>query len=270
MAVTLTDSGLQFDSVQTGLDDDSPVDESMFAGSAMAGSLPADTLGDLSFSIPANFFQDIIELAAQSTSPFDPSGGSAMVEELDNEFQQEFGLSLVDDLLPSLGPGVILAVVESMEGMLAQEMGAPLGAILAMELSDPGPMRQLLPQLEGLIASQGVDVSGDDPRVVSFDGTPVVAYSVSDTSFVLGTSGDLVDDFLGGEGGLTSAALYQEVDAALGGDGMSAFFDLESIFDELPIPADERAVLAPLRAFGASSSLDGDTVIGRGLLLIDY
>ncbi len=261
MAISLNDAGLQFDSVQTGLGDDSPFDESMFAGTALADSLPEATLGYLTFSIPTGFFEDIIGATGAD---------NAMIEELDSDFQQLFGLSLFDDLLPSFGPGVLFAVIESMEGPLAEEMGVPLGAILAMDLSDPEPMRQLLPQLEEMLASEGIEVSAGDPTVVSFGGMPVAAYTVTDTAFGLSTSGGLLEDFFAGTGGLTDSGLYQELDAVLVGEGMTAYFDLESIFDELPIPADERAIFAPLRAFGASASVDGDTITGSGLLLIDY
>jgi hypothetical protein len=64
--------------------------------------------------------------------------------------------------------------------------------------------------------------------------------------------------------------LYRELDGILPGDGLNAYFDLGAIFDELPIPADERAILAPLRGFGASSTRLGDLNRSSALVIVDY
>ena len=259
MAMTVVEAGIQFDMIATATGENSPLANYAFSGGGLVASLPANTFGYLGYSFPEGYFENLI---TQSQDQF--SG------EMEGMFDEMFGVSIFEELLPSIGPNAILAIMESDEGMIAGETGAPIGAVIAFDLSDPAPMTDVISGLEQLAAAEGIEISGDDVKTIVVEGEPVAAITVTENAAALATSASLLEDFLSGNGGLTESDLYQELDGAILGDGLQAFFDLEAIFDELPLPADERAILAPIRGIGAAGEADGSTVRNQTLILIDY
>ena len=260
VGITLDDAGLRFDGAQV-ISDGSPIGEP-FEGFDIVEALPDDTFGYLGFSLPDDFVENLLGPIIEE----DPAG----FDEISTGFEEMFGLDLFEELLPALGPDMLVAILESSGGMIAAEVGAPLGVLFVTQVSDVDPVGKLIDGLEDILLSEGMQLSGSDPVVVSFGGEEVAAYHLSEHSLAMATSGGVLSGFTSGSGGITDSELYRELDGILPGDGLNAYFDLGAIFDELPIPADERAILAPLRGFGASSTRLGDLNRSSALVIVDY
>jgi hypothetical protein len=105
--------------------------------------------------------------------------------------------------------------------------------------------------------------------VVVAEGDELLAYGLTDRALVLGTPPGVVADYLTGSGGLIDSPLYRDLDAALVGDGLAVYVDLESSLAlarefEPDIPD------LPLRGVGAAGTVDGRVTRGSLLILIDY
>ena len=259
--VSLTDQGVQFDAVQVNDGENDWFQSYAFDGTDLVAGLPRTTLGYLGFSFPGDLIDEYLGLAETDRD--------AMIE-AEEFFSQTFGVDLVEELLPALGPDVLLAAVTSSEGMLASELDVPIGLVFAMDINDREPIEKVLAGLEGMAAEEGVTFSGDNPKVVIVDGQPAAAYALTDSSLSIATSEDLLASFIDGSGDLAENPTYSRLDDALMGSGLSAFFDIEAILDEIPMPADERAIFAPLQGFGTTMSIEDGLFRGQALILIDY
>ena len=259
--ISLSDEGVQFDAVQVSDGENEWFESFAFDGSGLVSGLPESTLGYLGFSFPGDLINNYMGLG--ETDP-------AAMEEIESVFFETFGVDLVDELLPALGPDVLLAAVSSSAGMLASELDVPIGALLAININDRAPVEKVLNGLEAMAAEEGITFSGDNPRVMIVDGQPAAAYALTDSSFSIATSDDLLTSFIDGSGDLADNPTYSRLDDALIGSGLTAFFDIAAILDEIPMPADERAILAPLTGFGTAMSSEDGLVRASALLLVDY
>jgi hypothetical protein len=159
--------------------------------------------------------------------------------------------------------------MERAGGSSLGDLQLPIGGFFVTDVSDPEPVESLLHGLEGMLALEGIEFTGTDPVIVTSDGEEIAAFQLGDDSLAVATPAGALSEFTAG-GGLTDNELYQELVRSLGNDGLVVFADLSAVFDELPIPADERAILAPMRGIGASMSRSGDLIKSSSLLLIDY
>lgn len=259
--ISLSDDGIQFDTVQVSDGENDWFESFSFDGSDLVAGLPESTLGYLGFSFPGDLINDLIGFG--ETDP-------AAIEEIERVFFETFGVDLVDELLPALGPDVILAAVQSSAGMLAAELDVPIGVVLAIDINDRDPIEKVLAGLEGMAAEEGITISGDNPRVLTVDGESAAAYALTDSSVSFATSDDLLTAFIDGSGGLADSPTYRRLDDALIGSGLTMYLDLAAIVDEIPMPADERAIFGPLTGFGTATSIEDGLVRASALLLVDY
>lgn len=258
--ISLNDEGIQFDAIQVNDGDNEWFQALAFDGSGLVTGLPRSTLGFLGFTFPGDLITDLMGV--------DVDDGT--IEEAEDFFSQTFGVDLVGELLPALGPNILLAAVQSSEGMLASELDVPIGVIFAMDISDRGPIEKVLAGLEEFAAEEGVTFSGENPRVILVDGQPAAAYALTDSSLSIATSGDLLGSFLDGSGDIGENPTYRRLDDALVGSGLTVYFDIAAILDEIPMPADERAIFGPLQGFGSAIDIGDGLVRGSALLLVDY
>jgi hypothetical protein len=224
--------------------------------------LPEHTLGYFAVSLPEGFYDDAVLDALRSE---DPEG----FESMSAEAEEFLGVDLFDELLPALGGDTLFAVIEAAEGVIAEQSQIDIGLVGALGVGDVTPVATAVGSIEDLARGEGIDFVGENPTVVVADGTELMAYALTEDALVVGSPTSIVVDYLEGSGGLTDGALYQELDAALVGDGLTAFVDLDRIF---ALARDAGADLPdlPMRGIGAGGRADGRVSKGSVLILIDY
>lgn len=261
IAITLVDSGIRFDIAQL-LERD--ITEQAAQPDEVSGvaALPLETLGYAGMVIPDNAIGDLLE----ELRALDP----VAYDEIAVEAQETLGVDLLGEVLPSFGGEMLLSVIQTRDGFLAEESGISIGLLVTMGVLDTAPISATIASLEELAIEEEVVIDEGTPNVARFEGNEIVAYQVTDDALVIGSASSVVSDFLSGDGGLTNGELHRELDAALPGDGLSFYVDLSRIFDIAEMSRADRAIVEPLRAIGASSSFDGELVTGTLLILIDY
>ncbi len=255
-SVSLTDEGLLFSYVMVGVDETGGV---IAPDSDVLATLPDDTLGFLS-------------IAASGTAPegFDELALADMGYPLEG-ISSQLGVD-IGTLIEAISGSLTVAVTETRDSVIAQQTDVPVGIVGALGLTDSGPVNDLVASLEDILSQQGADFDrGNGATNVSIDGQPIVSYATVEDMLVIGTSDDLVSRVSSGTGGgLTNSPLYQELDAAIAGDGLVFYIDLGRVVGLVPMTSDEAAVLAPLRGIGFGGEVDGDAVAMEVLVLIDY
>lgn len=259
---TLAESGLQFDAVQV-FADGSEVPDTM-AAPDLVQRLPGETLAYLAipFSAP-----DIAEAVASLEAIF-----GAEYEAMVGELESEFGIDLVGELLPTLDRGFVLAGYATFDGFLAQNV-APFGLIGAIGLNDTGPMGEALEILDDLMEQQsdGQFERIGDVRAMREGIDSIVTWGLGADAMAASSSITELESMLDGvQGGVATGALYQELDAALPGEGLLMYVDVTSIVDLIGMDPTTRRSFAPLRGMGASADVSGNTSAARLLVLIDY
>jgi hypothetical protein len=265
-SMTLVDEGVRFDMVQTleagvALDD---VWSGMAEGDVRyRDRLPAETYGFYAFPIPDDYLADQLALMEE----MDP----AAFEEIRSLGLDFLGVDVLEDVVPNLGRELVFAAVESTEGLLAAETGFPIGLAVALGVLDPVPVREAVDGLEELAVDEGVPlVVEDGVGVIAEGGETAVAYTVTDEGLIVASSVGLLDQIAEGPGGVTGSSLYQELDAAIPGDGLLFYVDTHRIYDQIEWPDGWRGVADPLRGMGASVAASDGGVAGTFLVLIDY
>jgi len=257
---TLRDDGIQFDLAQVR---ETPSDTISFEVPVDAvTALPADTIGYFAFAVPQGEVDDALIEALRSVDPAAYDSMAAQADEL-------LGVDVFGALLPAFAGDSMFAVVEARSGVIAEQGGVPLGVLGSLGVVDRSPVATALGSIEELIAEQGLGLVGDNPTVVVVDGSEMLAYALTDDALVLGSPPPVVVDYLGGAGGLTENAVYRELDAALVGDGLSFYLDLERAL-ALAGEFEEEFPAFPLRGVGASGDTDGRVTRGSLLILVDY
>jgi hypothetical protein len=261
IAITLVDSGIRFDIAQL-LEGDIAEQAAQPDEVSGVAALPLETLGYAGTVIPDNAIGDLLE----EFRALDP----VAYDEITVEAQETLGVDLLGEVLPSFGGEMLLSVIQTRDGFLAEESGISIGLLVTMGVLDTAPISATIASLEELAIQEQVVIDEGTPSVARFEGNEIVAYQVTDDALVIGSASSVVSDFLSGDGELTNGELYRELDAALPGDGLSFYVDLSRIFDIAEMSRADRAIVEPLRAIGASSSFDGELVTGTLLILIDY
>ena len=261
IAITLVDSGIRFDIAQL-LEGDIAEQAAQPDEVSGVAALPLETLGYAGTVIPDNAIRDLLE----EFRALDP----VAYDEIAVEAQETLGVDLLGEVLPSFGGEMLLSVIQTRDGFLAEESGISIGLLVTMGVLDTAPISATIASLEELAIQEEVVIDEGTPSVARFEGNEIVAYQVTDDALVIGSASSVVSDFLSGDGELTNGELYRELDAALPGDGLSFYVDLSRIFDIAEMPRADRAIVEPLRAIGASSSSDGELITGTLLILIDY
>lgn len=186
-------------------------------------------------------------------------------------FEDEFGIDLVA-ILESLSGDLTFAATETRDSAIARLADVPVGIVMSLGLNDPAPMADLIgtatEQLQGGGLSSVVD--GTVTSFVDGDGE-IVSYSLQDERLIIGTGPGLVGDVAAAQnGGLLAVDVYQDLDAALTGEGLIMFVDVGRIVRLIPMTSDEAAVLTPLRGIGVGTTSGNGGVVVEMLLLVDY
>lgn len=260
-SVGLPDAGLRFDVVQL-LDEDAsqaPIASGDLAGVA---ALPVETIGYAGFTIGEGYIEEFLDQLRQA----DPDA----YDEVATDIEEEIGVDVFGEVLPSIGGENLIAVVKDRDGFVAEESELPLGFLASIGLADTAPMTDLLTALEPFAIDEDIQIMRGTPTVAWVEGSELLAYQVTDDALAVGTSSSLLEAFLDGAGGLTESSLYQEINAELPGDDLAVYVDLGQVFDLIEMNADDRAIVDPLRGIGGSYVVVDDSVTGSLLIMIDY
>jgi len=269
LAVTVTDAGVAFDAIVLFEDGQVPgyYAELLGTGSVPA-LLPADTLAFFEYGSPAGVWSTI----AAAFMGFQPGYD----EELD-AIAEELGFHPIDDFVTYLDGALGAALVRSEQGLLAAEVGYPVGLVGFVGTSSPDPLRATLARLQETLARQGVEVStnsvaGNEIYVYEDGGVEAVAYGVTNQRFVISTSSsDLARIGAGGPNLTTNPHYAAAVDALPGDDYVVAFFaDVAGMVDVFGAEGDVQVALEPFTAVIAGTSIDGSVYRGSFMVLIDY
>ena len=260
-SVDIEDDGVRFDLVQL-LEGQAAAEAAAANEVAGVSQLPGDTIGYVSFDIPDGTVEEALEQFRQA----DPMTYDDMAEQA----KSELGVDLFGDVLPSIAGESLFAAISTRDGALAEETGVPIGLLLSLGLSDPGPMEAALISLENLAVDEDVIIQPGSPRVAYVDGLELLAYDVTSDALVVGSAESLLSEFADGSGGLTDGALYQELDASLPGNGLMFYLDLGRMFDLFELDPADRKIVDPVRGVGASSSFDGEVLTSSMMILIEY
>lgn len=261
LSMSLPDSGLRFDVVQQ-LAEGAAAE--FFDAGSLAGvsRLPADTIGYMGFETDDGAIQRFLDEFRE----LDP----VAYEDMAAGAEDELGVDLLGETLPSIGGEVLLAVVPTRDGMLFEETGEPIGVLSSTGLVDPEPMKEAVAAVERLAADEGVEIRSGSPSVAILDGSELFAYEVTSEALVVGSASSIVEAFLSSEGGVTGSSVYLDLDSELPGEGLGFFVDFGRVFDLIDMTASDRAIADPVRGLGASYSRDGNIVTAGFLILIDY
>ena len=263
----LIEEGLQFDAV-TVYRSAADVAQVSVAEPDIVARLPIETLAYLAFPIDgASIDEAMSTLAATAGAEFDQ-----MAEEL----KAQTGIDIFGELLPAFDNGVVLAGYATREGMLGRQFGG-FGILGAVGVNNRQVVADALAQLDEFITTE----LASDPSVsfekvgdlrIAGDGIdPAVAWGLGEDLIAIGSSITEVENMISGSaGGIHDAALYQELDGTLPGDGLLFYLDMAGIIDLVQPPPEVGRVMAPLLGAGASGSIDGTVVSGRLVVAIDY
>jgi hypothetical protein len=265
MAFTIHDAGLRFDGValiEPGAE--VPIGSLDAADLRFPGRLPDETLAMVAAPLPENVISDAVE----SFRDFDPG----LYDEAVGEANDLLGFDLVDDLLDHLGREVVLALVTTPDGLLAEQTGVNIGAVFGIGVTDADAVGDAVARLEDLAFENGLDVQAlGSSSVVRADGQQVFGYGLSDEELVIGTGPTVVEAVLDASGSsLDANPRYARLDDVLPGSGLPVFIDLQGFFDAFDWNGPERAVVDPLQAIGMSGDESGNVLSYSMFVLIDY
>jgi hypothetical protein len=263
----LIEEGLQFDTATVYRDADDAAKVRVHEPD-LVDRLPADTLAYLAFPFDSANVDDAISQMREA--------GGTEFDQITEQLEAETGIDVFEDLLPAFDDGLALAAYATGEGMLGRRLGG-FGLLGAVGVADREPVADALARLDELIESElatdpsvSFEVVGD-LRVAGDGVDPMAAWGLGADVLVVGSSVTEVEGVLSGQGGgVHDAALYQELDGSLPGEGLVFYLDVGAIVDLVDPPPEVALVIAPLRGAGAAGATEGNVVSGRLVVAIDY
>lgn len=268
MTTSLDDDGVAFRMATPIVEDpESPISTADLTVGPWVSQLPADTYGYFDMQLPESYFAELAEVFGESLTAQGVT--EADLAEVTNPVDDLIGMSLIDDLLPTLGGEMLFAVVPADD---SQPALGDVGLLAGIGLLDAGPMNQVLDRVrESAMETEGVEVTErGDITVFTEYGDTIMAVALTDDAALASTSPDLLGGLLAGDGGITTTERYHAVDALVPGNGLVGYVDIESIVGDFVDDDVMRDVLAPLVAAGAGGTRQGDVGIVEFRLLIDY
>ncbi|MDX1469551.1 MAG: DUF3352 domain-containing protein [Acidimicrobiia bacterium] len=260
-SVSLIDAGLRFDAVQV-LSEAASSPPASGEIRAVA-ALPAETVGFFAGVIP----EGAIAEAVASFRDLDPEAYDEML----GQMSLDLGVDIEADLLPSIGGEALLAVVPDTAGAIAVEGGVDIGILISLGLIEAGPMGDLLSALELLLSEEmGLAVVQGTPIQLMGEDQVLAAYELREDSLVLGSSAEVVNGFVAGDGGVTETEVYRQLDAELPGAGLAFYVNVPRVLDLIDMSPEDRAIAEPVKGIGASSSQEGTVLTSSIIILIDY
>jgi hypothetical protein len=192
------------------------------------------------------------------------------VDEAMDQFDDQFGFNPADDLIPLLDGEFSIALVDSDEGMAAQEFGADLGLIAILASSDMEEMGGIVEDFTDALGDQGLEVndSEEDDYVlyeVEAFGELAAAYATTEDYFIAGTGPEAIEDLFGDDDKLTDNDFYKYAMGALENNTIPVMFlnlgELLSLAEDIDPSVEEVNDVNPVTAVVAGARTDDTTTI---------
>lgn len=155
-------------------------------------------------------------------------------------FDDMFGFNPGDELLPLLNGEYSIALIDSDEGLIAEQFDTDLGLVVMAGTSEGEEMAGLAEDFTDGLEDQEMSVddsANDDVTVYEVEdasGELVGAYGVSEDYLILSTSGETVEGLFLGEANLADSDKYQNAwDAFPRGTIPVMYMDLDGLFAAL-------------------------------------
>lgn len=239
MSASIVDEGVQVDWLAVyDPEEMSPEQEAMSAVSAdkleLVDALPTGTV----FYVGGSHL-DLVWLANKAalaqTSGMGEDWNSAM-----SLFAEQYGFNPDTDLFPYLDGEWGLAIMPAEDGILAQQMRIPMGALLAADTSAPDQLAGVVDRFTGSLQSMGAPVED----VIVGDATlkqisdpmmgPMLTFGLSDSRLVVASSSGVVGRLTEDQETLAKSAPYREAVKALPrGTTPIMYLDLEKLFEDI-------------------------------------
>ncbi|MCP4419270.1 MAG: DUF3352 domain-containing protein [Chloroflexi bacterium] len=139
------------------------------------------------------------------------------IDEAMEMFDDTFGFDPGKDLIPLLNGEYSVALIDSDEGAIAEELGTDMGVIVMVGSSEGEELANLAEDFNDGLEDQelNVDDSGDDDvtiyEIEDPSGERLAAYGVSEDYLILATSGENVEDLFAGDANLADNDLYKNI-----------------------------------------------------------
>lgn len=190
-------------------------------------------------------------------------------EEAMDMFDDMFGFNPSEDLMPLLNGEYSIAIIDSDEGLITEELDVDLGAVMMLGSGDGEALAGLVEDFTDGLEDQDLSVDdsvGDDVTIYEVEdpgGEMIGAYGVSEDYFVASTSNESIENLFAGEANLADSDKYQNVwDAFPRGTIPVMYMDLDGLFAALedvdPIMEDVVDV-NPVYAFGLGTNSDNNS-----------
>jgi hypothetical protein len=188
------------------------------------------------------------------------------LDEAMDMFDDMFGFNPSDDLLPLLDGEYSISIIDSDEGLMAEEFGADLGMVMMVGSSSGEELVGLAEDFTDGLEDQELSVddsANDDVTIYEVEdpnGELVGAYGVSEEYLVLSTSGESVETLFAGESNLADSDKYQSAwDAFPRGTIPVMYVDVDGLLAALEDvdPSIEDAIdVNPVYAFAVGTNSD--------------
>lgn len=160
-----------------------------------------------------------LDLAWQSVlDSLDQAGVSEDdLDEAMDMFDDMFGFNPSDDLMPILDGEYSMAILDSDEGMIAEQFGTDLGAVVLVGSSNGEELAGLVEDFTDGLEDQELNVddsANDDVTIYEVEdpsGEMIGAYGVSEEYLVFSTSSESIESLFAGESNLADSDKYQNV-----------------------------------------------------------
>ena len=186
-------------------------------------------------------------------------------------FDDTFGFNPNDDLMPLLNGEYSIAIIDSDEGLLAEEFETDLGAVIMIGGSDAEELTNLAEDFTDGLEDQdlSVDDSGnDDVTVYEIEdpgGDLVGAYGVSEDYLIAATSGESIENLFNGEANLADSDKFSNAwDAFPRGTIPVMYIDLDGLFaalEDVDPTMKDVVDVNPVYAFALGTNNDNNTTL---------
>ena len=186
-------------------------------------------------------------------------------------FDDTFGFNPNDDLMPLLNGEYSIAIIDSDEGLLAEEFETDLGAVIMIGGSDGEELTNLAEDFTDGLEDQdlSVDDSGnDDVTVYEIEdpgGDLVGAYGVSEDYLIAATSGESIENLFNGEANLADSDKFSNAwDAFPRGTIPVMYIDLDGLFaalEDVDPTMKDVVDVNPVYAFALGTNNDNNTTL---------
>ncbi len=184
-------------------------------------------------------------------------------------FDDMFGFNPGDELLPLLNGEYSLALIDSDEGLIAEQFETDLGLVVMAGTSSSEELAGLAEDFADGVEDQEMSVTdsaNDDVTVYEVEdasGELAGAYGVSEDYLILSTSGETIETMFLGEANLADSDKYQNAwDAFPRGTIPVMYMDLDSLFaalEDVDPTIGDAADVNPVYAFAMGTRAEGSS-----------